>query len=211
VASKLQLYNNALLIVGERELASLTETREPRRLLDQVWNGGGVNYCLEQGQWYFSLRSVMLDFDPAEDPQFGWTYAFSKPDDWLKTSAITTDERFWEPLQEFAFENGLWFADVTPIYVRYVSSGTSYGGNIGDWPEPFFEFASAYFASKIVRKLAPTREAEVMEDLKKAKHEAKSHGMMAQPNTYFPTGRWARHRRGRMNREGGNRNGPLIG
>jgi hypothetical protein len=45
-ASKLKLYNDALGILGERRLASLTENREPRRVLDEVWDAGKgvVNY-----------------------------------------------------------------------------------------------------------------------------------------------------------------------
>ena len=38
--TRLQLYNSALLLLGERNLASLSENREPRRLLDHVWDTG---------------------------------------------------------------------------------------------------------------------------------------------------------------------------
>ncbi len=37
---QLSLYNRALLIMGQRFLSDLSEEREPRRLLDQVWNDG---------------------------------------------------------------------------------------------------------------------------------------------------------------------------
>ena len=33
---QLSLYNNALTVLGERKIASLTENREPRRVLDDV-------------------------------------------------------------------------------------------------------------------------------------------------------------------------------
>jgi len=36
--SRLKLYNDALTACGESHLASLTEDREPRRLLDHVWD-----------------------------------------------------------------------------------------------------------------------------------------------------------------------------
>ena len=49
MADKLSLFNGALLICGERFLSSLTENREPRHLLDNVWSNGGVKACLEQG------------------------------------------------------------------------------------------------------------------------------------------------------------------
>ena len=61
MASKLILYNDALLLAGERSLANLSEDTEPRRLLDQVWNNGGVNLCLEEAQWEFAMRTVRVD------------------------------------------------------------------------------------------------------------------------------------------------------
>ena len=42
MATRLQLYNRALRIIQERKLSSLTEKREPRFLLDDVWEEGGV-------------------------------------------------------------------------------------------------------------------------------------------------------------------------
>lgn len=213
MATKLSLFDDALLLCGERALSSLTEVREPRRLLDQVWSNGGVNYCLSQGLWHFALRSVQLDYDTNEDPQIGLNYAFSTPSDWLTTAAICADEYFRDPMTEYVYEGGYWYADISPIYVRYVSSGLLYGGNIADWPVPFKEYCAAHFASKIVRKVTGDKDrvAFVVDEVKRTKHEAKSNGLMSQPTVFYPEGRWVRHRRGRMNREGGNRNGPLIG
>ena len=68
MTSRLQIYNGALLLCEERFLSSLTEDREPRHLLDHVWNNGGVRYCLEQGQWRFAMRSVSLDYDTSVVP-----------------------------------------------------------------------------------------------------------------------------------------------
>ena len=60
-ASRLQIYNDALLLLGQRGIATLDVNEEGRRLLDTVWNGagvgaGGVEACLEQGQWKFARR-----------------------------------------------------------------------------------------------------------------------------------------------------------
>ncbi|HET99682.1 MAG TPA: hypothetical protein ENH89_04810, partial [Aurantimonas coralicida] len=60
---QLALYNIALAAVGERSIASLTEGREPRRLLDEIWNrgAGAIEYFLEQGYWNFAIRTVQID------------------------------------------------------------------------------------------------------------------------------------------------------
>ncbi len=46
VTTKLQIFNGALRMCGERKLASLSEDRQPRRLLDDEWADGAVDYCL---------------------------------------------------------------------------------------------------------------------------------------------------------------------
>ena len=215
MASQLSLYNDALLLCGQPALSSLTDDVEGRRLLDQVWNNGGVDICLAEGQWYFALRTQMIDYDPDEDPSFGWEYAFTVPSDWILTSAICCDEYMRTPITEYAHENGYWYADFTPIYVRYVSNESSqYGGQIGAWPAPFKEFVAAHFAKQIVYSVA--RDADriqlVNDEYKRRKHEAKSDSMMAKAPTFYPTGMWSRARRGGgVRREGGNKNGPLIG
>ena len=46
-SDRLDVYNGALRRLGSRRLASLTENREPRRVLDDIWNNGAlVNYAL---------------------------------------------------------------------------------------------------------------------------------------------------------------------
>ena len=84
--TKLLIYNDALMICGERKLASLTEDREPRHLLDHVWDNNGVDACLEQAQWHFAMKTVRLDYDPSVTPEFGYNRAFEKPSDWIITS-----------------------------------------------------------------------------------------------------------------------------
>jgi hypothetical protein len=120
------LYNSALTICGERTLASLTEDREPRRLLDLVWDNDGVKTCLEGGQWKFAMRTIRIDFSTTITPDFGYKRAFEKPSDWCATSALCSDEYFSSPLTEYVDENNVWYAELDEIYVRYVSDDSAY-------------------------------------------------------------------------------------
>ena len=86
--SRLKLYNDALTVCDESHLASLTEDRKSRRLLDHVWDNDGVKNCLEAAQWKFGTRTVRLDYDPAYDPEFGYRRAFEKSTDWCLTVAV---------------------------------------------------------------------------------------------------------------------------
>lgn len=211
--SQLTVYNGALLLCGERFLASLTEEREPRRLLDRVWdNGGGLKACLEMGQWNFAMRTIQIDYDTNIEPDFGYRRAFAKPDDWVITSSLCQDEYFRAPVLAYTDEAGYLYSDLDTMYLRYVSNDASYGLNLSAWPESFREYVEEYFASKIIRKLTNSEDEErkSYQRLKKKLLTAKSRAAMAGPTEFAPQGRWGRARN--RNTNGRDRTGgTLIG
>lgn len=210
---RLALYNEALTICGERRLASLTEAREPRYLLDQVWDAGGVEDCLESGQWNFAMRSVMIDHDTSITPSFGYQFGFSKPSDWIRTAGLCSDEFFRAPLLQYTDEVGYWYADVDPIYVRYISNDSAFGGNLSAWPGSFSCFAAAHFASKIIYKITSDKERIALVERKRRdeKRDALNKDAMNDPTTFPAKGSWVRGRAGGMNRRDGGNRGNLIG
>jgi hypothetical protein len=207
--SRLKIYNDALILLGERALASLTENREPRRLLDQVWTNDGIEQCLEEAQWYFAMRGVRIDLDPAVSTDFGYANAFSKPDDWVLTSALCVDDHFQVPLTRYTDESGYWYSDETVIYVKYVSDDAAFGNNLAIWPRSFTEFVAAHFASKIAFK---TGGEDLFKKMLAVRDEflgrAKNKAAMVLPTRFPAQGSWTRSRRGY--RGGGSRNN-LIG
>lgn len=214
MATKLGVFNSALLLVGERFLASLSEEREPRRLLDHVWDTeNGVRTCLEEGQWHFAMRTVQLDYDPDTQPDFGYNRAFVKPSDWVLTSAVCSDEFFRTPLTRYTDETGFWYSDIDTIYVRYVSDSADYGKDLGKWPESFREFVSAHFANRIALKLSNDEvQSKMMKTRELLKRQAKGRAAMAEPTAFPAQGNWSRSRNRFPNRrDGGNTSGGLIG
>lgn len=216
VTGQLRLYNDALLLCGERFLASLAEEREPRRLLDQVWASNGVKNCLEQAQWYFAMRTIEIDYDPSIEPTFGYNRAFEKPSDWVLTSAVCSDEFFRTPLLQYTDEAGYWYSSLDTIYIKYVSLDINYGMNLATWPDTFREFVACHFATRIIGKLSNSdnKEAELLKMRKDLLKVAKSRSAMADATQYPAQGNWSKSRaRGRGNRDGGNpdNSGSLIG
>ena len=214
MTTKLDLFNSALLLVGERFLTSLTEEREPRRLLDQVYASGALKACLEMGQWHFAMCTVQIDYDPSIEPDFGYSRAFVKPTDWVLTSSVCSDEFFRDPLTRHVDESGYWYAEIDTIYVRYVSMAADYGFDMNKWPESFRKYVAAYLACEIVLKI--TGSESKTEKLHRVRDEllkkAKSRAAMAQPTSFPAQGNWSRSRmRGGLNRDGGNTGGDLIG
>ena len=220
--TRLKIYNGALLICGERALASLTENREPRHLLDNVWNDGGNRYCLEQGQWNFAMRTARMTYDPDVDPEFGYRFAFGKPTDWVDTSAVCQDEFYNVPLTQYADEIGWWFANLDTIYCKWVSDDENYGLNMANWPYSFTEYVKHFYASKIIMKLTSdkARRQELLGPpgrpdkgmLGYALQLAKNRDAMAKPPQKPAQGGWSRARQGGWGtgRDGGG-TGSLIG
>lgn len=194
-ATKLGLYNAALRLVGERSLASLTENREPRRVLDEAYDAA-LGFCLEQGQWNFAGRSIQPAASTTIDPGFGYANAFEKPSDWVRTMAVCQDEYFREPLLQYTDEAGYWWADADDIYIRYVSNGASYGGDLSKWPASFQKFVELYLATEICPRLTSSEsKAEVLKrDMRRALMEAKSKDAMNEATTMLPAGSWVRSR-----------------
>lgn len=195
-ATQLSLYNGALRLCSERKLASLTENREPRRLLDAAWGDGAttgaVKACLEMGQWDHAMRGVMIDASPSVEPTFGYRYAFDQPSDMVRVAAVCSDEYFRVPLLEYTDERRYWYADLETIYVRYVSNAAEYGADLSLWPEAFVKLVEAYLAKDVIGNLTQGKSAreEVERYFDKLKKQAKSLDAMNAPTVRLPEGGW---------------------
>jgi len=213
--TRLLIYNGALsYFLGERKLASLTEDRKPRHLLDDVWTDGGVNYCLEQGDWNFAMRTIQLDYTPSIEPDFGYLRAFTKPTDWVSTSGMCSDEFFRSPLLFYDDEVEHWFSDLDTIYVRYVSDDAAYGTNYAAWPVSFTDYVKCVFARKVVMGLTgdENKLGNMMKLEARLLSVAKNKDAKGQPTKFPPQGMWNSSREGNSGtrRDRGNR-GNLIG
>ena len=197
MATKLTLYNGALRLIGERAIASLTESRESRRVLDESYSPA-MAYCLEQGQWNFAIRAIEALPSTSIVPAFGYANAFTKPSDWIRTTALCSDEYFREPLLRYNDETGYWYADDEIIYVRYVSNDPEYGMDLARWPTSYTKYVETYLAADVCERLTQnaTKVAQIRKDLKTAATEAKSRDAMNDASVMFPEGSWARSRRG---------------
>jgi hypothetical protein len=199
MTSKLAIYNDALLLLGERKLSGLSEASEARRVMDTVWEAGAVDSCLEQALWNFAVRTTRLEYDASIEPEFGYQRAFPKPDDFLRTKEISVDEYFRQPLNELVDEAGFIFADFDQIYVRYISNDTSFGSDMSLWPRTFQRYVSAYLAVEACMRLTQSdaKYQRVYQIMRERLSDARSKDAMQNPTKFPPMGTWARSRFGR--------------
>jgi hypothetical protein len=214
-ADKLALYNIALSAIGERSIATLSENREARRKLDEVWSRGqgAVRYFLEEGYWNHAIRAVQLDKSDSVTPSFGLANAFDKPTDFVRLVSITSDEHFAHPLLHFEIEAGFIYADIDPIYLRYISDDPDFGGDLSLWPETFLLWAGYYLATQIAPALKNDVNMDKLEErTRKYLIDARSKDAQQEPVRFPPLSSWANARLGNTGsrRDGGSRT-RLIG
>jgi hypothetical protein len=199
-ATKLRLYNAALRLCKERKLATLTDNREGRRLLDEAWGDGATNgsvrRCLEMGQWTFATRTAQIDYSPSVAPTFGYRYAFEEPEDFVRLAGIYEDEFCHCPLTQYSSERAYWYCDLQTIYVQYISNHADYGADLSLWSENFAKTVEADLAHEIVGNLTQGREAkaDVVSEWQYWKKEAGAFDAMNRPTKRLPPGSWIRAR-----------------
>ena len=202
MATQLGLFNGALRLLKERKLASLSENREPRRLLDDAWGDGqtegAVKYCLQLGQWTFATRTVQADYSPSVEPPFGYRYAFDQPEDLVRVCGIFCDPECAIPLLKYTDERHFWYADQATIYVSYVSNGLDYGADLSLWPETFAKMVEAFLATEIAGNLSQSETLIQLaaQAFKQTRLEAASLDAANKPTKFMPQGSWTRARHG---------------
>ena len=194
--TKLALYNKALRHLGERKLASLSESREPRRVLDDIWDGEAIRYVLDQGLWRFAKRSIEIEYAASITPSFGYSRAFSLPTDWVRPIEICVDEYFNAPLDYYSIEAGYIYADHDTLYFAYVSDDTDYGSNYELWPPTFTEWVGYWLAMQAASRLNPDKLEELVSLEQRARRDAQATDAMSSPTKDKPVGRWVSARAG---------------
>lgn len=197
MASKLGIYNEALGHLEERRITSLSEAREPRRVLDDYWDSN-LGYCLEQGFWNFAMRAVQVDSSTSVTPTFGYSYAFAKPSDWVRTFLVASDEDQRSPLLDYKDEPNYWYAEFDPLYISYVSKDAAYGLDLSIWPETFANYVALRLAKQACIRItsSASMKNELMVYEKRALADARSKDAMNEPPGFAPRGSWVRSRGG---------------
>jgi hypothetical protein len=197
---KLKIYNMALGHLLERRLRSLSENREPRRVLDDYWDQE-VAYCLERKMWNFIQRAVTIDASTSVTPAFGFLYAFPLPDDWIRTKKISSVPTLDPPLLQMKEESGFWYTNITPIYVSYNSNNPQYGMDLSLWPASFIDYVALRLARKACGRIPGKAELlagadGLINQEKKACTVAAANCAMNDPVGFAPMSSWVRSRRG---------------
>lgn len=200
MTDQLSLYNLALGHLQERRLASISENREPRRVLDDYWFQV-VAYCLERKFWNFSYRTAVVRAATDYTPGFGYSYAFQIPADWVRTRRLSASPTLSPPLFQMAEESGFWYANVNPLYVQFNSNDPAFGMNLTGWPASYADYVALRLATQSCKRI--TGKSDLLEgpqgllkQEEKAYKIAAANCAMNEPIGFAPMSGWARSRRG---------------
>lgn len=211
--TQLKLYNASLRVLGEEQLASLSENREPKRILDGIWDDGFIDDILEQGYWNFATRTIQLDYEPSITPTFGYRKAFEYPTDFINLASISADEYFSIPLTQYRIENGFIWCDHDRIYISYISNDVDYGNDLSLWPRRFQRYAEHYLALQACERLTQNRVkySDLFKITEKFLIEARNKDAMNDPTKFPPPGSWTTSRTGSSSRRDRGYRGSLVG
>lgn len=208
MATKRSVWNQALIDLGHRRLSDTGEAIEVARDLAAMWDQT-VLECLKVGSWNFAMETIKAVADTGVTPEFGaFTEVFAKPSDWLRTTAVSLDENFSQPLLHYYDDDVFWSAASSPLYIRYVSSDTGLGFDLNRWPPGFARFVELEIAERLCLKITQDRKlkADLGVQRDRARRTALNHDAMDEANPKFPPpGSWTAARGG-GSRERGSRN-----
>ena len=143
------------------------------------------------------MRSVRVDSSSSVSPPFGYRYAFDKPSDFVRLAQISSGEYFTDPLLRYEIEGDYFYADIDPIYMRYVSDDASWGADLSRWPETFTLWGGQWLGVQIAPRLKnEIDEEKLLQKERRLLADARSKDAQQEPTRFPPLSSWNRARHG---------------
>lgn len=152
--TKLSLYNNALLLVGERKLATETDDVPSRYELDTAYSDpSAAAYCLELVKPKFALKTVKLT-SPTTPVEHGLAYEYAFPSDYITIHSVFSDAELNDELHRYIIEDRAIACDnPTNIWLRYITDSR----DLANWTPSFANVVAAYLGKQIAPRFAPQK------------------------------------------------------
>jgi hypothetical protein len=198
--TKLGIWNDALRMIGEHRLVSLTEDTEARYVLDSAWDDAKM-FVFTEGLWNFATKTEEINADTGQTPIPGFAFVFDKPLYWLRTISISQTSRF-DTEAIYRDENNKIHANVDTLYIRFISYERSTDEQIENWPPSFAKAMSAYLANTCAVRISGSKsDADALRALyRDALASAKNKDALDQAQMFTAPGNWIRAMRGSSSR-----------
>ena len=196
MATKLQIWKQALVHLEKATIVTLTDDVEATYVFGNAWEGA-VEEAFNSGDWNFAKASAALSANGALTPAVGWAHAFAYPPTWLRTVAISNNPNF-TTFYDYLDEGGNLNANTSTLYMRFISSVNAADDKISTWPTMFWRYVALKLAFDTCGKLTAgdTLEEKLRLRMEKALLKAKSVDARNENNKVIQPGSWLRARRG---------------
>lgn len=196
MATKLQVWKQALVHLQKASIVSLTDDVEAVHVFTSAWPGV-VEEAFNAGDWNFAKVSVALSPSGAT-PAISWAYAFAYPDDWVRTVGISNVPDFRSVFHHYADEGGLLHSNTDVLYLRYVSDTFADDEHVDEWPTMFWRYVALKLAYDTCGRLTSgdTLEDKIEKRMEKALRQAKNVDARNENNKVLAPGSWLRSRNG---------------
>lgn len=181
--------------VGEFAQSDLLKELTARQMLDEAYSNA-IAWMIQQGFWNWGQKSVALTHDPSVEPSFGYSFAFDKPNDFVRLVQMSANDLFYPQCEDFIDEGGYWSASFDPLYVIYISNDPTHGANTNVWPRTVKRALEAYLAFEIAPYMnLPMQRIEMLKQhLLSTMRDARSKDALDHPPGKESPGRMTRSR-----------------
>ena len=161
---KLAIYNDALRLTGAERLATITEEREVRFKLDEIWDLGAPEHCLRLAKPVFARKTRQLTAS-GTTTNHALEQEYDLPSDFVAIFEVYADADLDQMVRRRIIEDNKLYAEIDTLYLRYIADFTS---NIAAWSPDFVRVVSAYIAQQMTPRLAPEKFEARTKDLEAA-------------------------------------------
>lgn len=155
--SKLTIFNDTLKILGDHRLVTETDEVEARYELDRSWTNA-VAFVFQAAFWRFTLVTATLTHNGTLTPTVaGYTSVFAQPANYYRPHALFVLSSARECPLDVKQQGVLFYANTTPINIRYVSSALV--ATPASWPETVAKAVAAYMAFDIANRISQDPQA----------------------------------------------------
>jgi hypothetical protein len=153
MSDKLTLYNEALRLVGDLRLVTLTDDVEARYALDDAWNRS-VLFVASQANWPHAYASAQASLLPdTSSPGYTKSYTINNAN-WLRTVMVSLDEHFAVGAHYHQALGKLFLnTSAVNIFVRYIDKTYLGDAHIATWSEMFCSAVSHRLAFEVCERL----------------------------------------------------------
>jgi len=169
MATDVEICSNALLLLGDKPIASLTDGTPRASICANSYNLAKAD-ILRRHNWNCAMRRVVLAPETTT-PAFDWKYQFARPSDWLRTIQVG----YRNHMLDYAMEGVRILANVNVLPLVYVANVTE-----GEWDS----LLTMVMVKRMEMDLAyPITKSTSLRDSLKQEFYAKGVGVLAQAKT----------------------------